>query len=100
MILSPKSIILLPLTPNLKFYANNFCQNILKRFYWAQAKIIGEENGQFTIDNSKLKILSDAYRHLSVLQGYLTTYITNTIFQFSIFNFLPYEKSIDPFIGK
>lgn len=35
-----------------------FMSHLCRRM--AQAKIIGEENGQFTIDNSKLKILSDA----------------------------------------
>lgn len=46
MILSPKSIILLPLTSNLKFYTNIFCQNILKRFYWQIIRIIYTKNGR------------------------------------------------------
>lgn len=46
MILSPKSIILFPLTPNLKFYANNFCQNILKRIYWQIIRTIYTKNGR------------------------------------------------------
>lgn len=46
MILSPKSIILLPLTPNLKFYANIFCQNILKRIYWQIIRSFYTKNGR------------------------------------------------------